>query len=251
MEPPVLALPRADRPFMIDTDASSYQLGAVLLQQQDDNESKNWSTIGYWSRSLTKAEKNYSATERECLSVVWAMQTLRPYVDGQHFHVRTDHAALKWLLTIKDPTGRLARWGHRLSVFDYEIIHRPGRKHQVPDALSRLVSPHEHVNGDLVPIDDEIPTFDDTINVVTRRQRSKLRTEGIIKDPSVHFDEPLLSPNGEHECGTPRACIMDMSIASTSISASSMSELSRTLGSSGALGVPHSCSPFGLISGSS
>ena len=47
--PPVLALPRLDRPFMIDTDASAYQVGAVLLQQQDDDNPRTWATIGYWS----------------------------------------------------------------------------------------------------------------------------------------------------------------------------------------------------------
>ena len=142
VRPPVLALPVAGRPFMIDTDASAYQVGATLLQQQDEEDPKSWATIGYWSRSLVPAEKNYTATERECLSVVWAMQSLRPYIEGQRFLVRSDHAALKWLISLKDPTGRLARWCYRLSTFDYEIIHRPGRKHQVPDALSRLLRPN-------------------------------------------------------------------------------------------------------------
>ena len=50
---------------MIDTDASAYSLGVVLLQQQDDADPKSWATIGYWSRSCKKAEKEYSATERE------------------------------------------------------------------------------------------------------------------------------------------------------------------------------------------
>ena len=52
--------------------------------------------------------------------------------------VRTDHNALKWMLTQNDPTGRLMRWRLRLMEFDYDIIYRPGRVHQVPDALSRI-----------------------------------------------------------------------------------------------------------------
>ena len=71
---------------MIDTDASAYQLGATQLQKQ--NETKNdWTPNGYWSKSLTDAERNYSITERECYSVVWAVTTLGPYIEGETFTV--------------------------------------------------------------------------------------------------------------------------------------------------------------------
>ena len=63
--PPVLALPKKGRPYMIDTDASVYQLGATLLQQQDPSNPKEWVPVGYWSKALTSAEQNYIATERE------------------------------------------------------------------------------------------------------------------------------------------------------------------------------------------
>jgi len=64
--PPILALPKVGRPYMIDTDASAYQLGATLLQQQDADRPNDWVPVGYWSRTLNDAERNYSATEREC-----------------------------------------------------------------------------------------------------------------------------------------------------------------------------------------
>jgi len=105
--PPILGLPMKDRPFMIDTDASSYQLGASLLQQQDEERPNDWTPIGYWSKSLNDAERNYTATERECYSVVWAITILRPYIEGLKFHVRTDHEALRWLMTLTDASGRL------------------------------------------------------------------------------------------------------------------------------------------------
>ena len=51
--PPVLALPKKDRPYMVDTDASKYAIGAALLQQQDEDDPKSWVPIGYWSKTFT------------------------------------------------------------------------------------------------------------------------------------------------------------------------------------------------------
>ena len=48
VHPPVLALPKPDRPFLIDTDASAYQLGAALLQQQDENNPNEYVPVGHW-----------------------------------------------------------------------------------------------------------------------------------------------------------------------------------------------------------
>ena len=158
--PPILTLPREGKPYTIDTDASSYQLGCALLQEQDD---KSLQPVGYWSYSLNDTERNYSATERECYSVVWSVTTLRPYVEGTKFSIRTDHDALRWLMSLTESTGRLTRWRLRLSEFDFDIEYRPGRVHQVPDALSRLIAPIESTSA----VDDDIPNFDDALVLCT------------------------------------------------------------------------------------
>ena len=137
--PPTLALPKANRSYLINTDASAYAIGAVLLQQQDKDDPTSWATVGYWSKTLTNDQRNYSATERECYAVVRATLSLTPYIEGTKFVVRTDHNALRWMMTTNDPRGRLMRWRLRLMEFDYEIVYRPGRVHQVPEALSRLL----------------------------------------------------------------------------------------------------------------
>lgn len=132
---PVLSCPDYDLPFVIQTDASGYGIGACLTQPHPDGDR----VICYLSRSLSKSERNYSTTERECLSVLYAIERLRPYIEMVPFTVITDHYSLVWLQNLKDPTGRLARWAVRLQQYDFTIIHRKGKEHVVPDTLSRSV----------------------------------------------------------------------------------------------------------------
>ncbi|XP_060536007.1 uncharacterized protein LOC132707976 [Cylas formicarius] len=132
---PILTCPDFSKPFVLQTDASAYGLGAVLTQESGDGEK----VICFLSRSLTKQERNYSTTERECLGVIWAVEKLRNYLEGSHFTIVTDHASLIWLNNLKDPTGRLARWALRLQPYDFDIVHRKGKDNVVPDFLSRSV----------------------------------------------------------------------------------------------------------------
>ena len=84
----------------MDTDASAGQVGVVLLQEQPDQSTR---PVGYFSRPLNAAERNNSKTEQECLAVVWSSLLLRPCIEGARFTVRTDHAALKWMLHMDGP----------------------------------------------------------------------------------------------------------------------------------------------------
>ena len=83
----------------------AYQLGFKLLQEHDG--ANDWRPVGYWSYYLNDSERNYSTTERKCFAVVWAVRTLRPYVEGTRFTVRTDHDALRWLMSLTESSGRL------------------------------------------------------------------------------------------------------------------------------------------------
>lgn len=152
LSPPALSLPQLNLPYSVDTDASAYGLGCSLHQTSPTG-ARN--TIGYWSRSLVPAERNYSAPERECLAVVWALKTLRPYLLYETFIVHTDHAALRWLLTIQEPSGRLMRWRLRLAEYNFQVHYKKGPSNVHADALSRLRTTAETTTDDW----DEIPSF--------------------------------------------------------------------------------------------
>ena len=81
----------------------------------------------------------YAITEKECLAVVYAVKQFRNYIYGTKFQIVTDHSALAWLMSFKDPTARLARWAIYLQEYEFEIIHRKGSAHTNVDTLSRPV----------------------------------------------------------------------------------------------------------------
>ncbi|GFV09033.1 retrovirus-related Pol polyprotein from transposon 17.6 [Trichonephila clavipes] len=105
------------KPFLIRTDASNYALRAVLLQGEDKEEHP----VEFASRLLNPAERNYSTTERKGLAVVWTLIKFRGYIDGANITVAYDHQPLRWLMKLKSPTGRLARWALQLQSFNLNM----------------------------------------------------------------------------------------------------------------------------------
>lgn len=154
-EAPVLINPDFEKEFIIACDASRTGVGGVLAQLDEEG---NERAICFFSHKLNPAQRNYSITELECLAAVLCIKAFRPYVEGHKFKVITDHASLKWLMSQKDLTGRLARWSMKLSQFDFSIEHRKGCLNVVPDTLSRSFNEAiEELNP--VPIDLTDPEF--------------------------------------------------------------------------------------------
>eukprot|EP00111_Clytia_hemisphaerica_P012397 TCONS_00036391-protein len=106
----------------------------MILGQFQNNKER---VISYGGRALNKAERNYSTTEQEALAVVAGVKKYLPYLHGRSFTVHTDHSSLRWLLSLKEPRARLARWILTLQQHDFDIKHRPGRVHDNADVMSR------------------------------------------------------------------------------------------------------------------
>ena len=138
---PVLIHPDFTKPFILYTDASRLGLGTALYQVSERDQKEH--PVLFISRSLKSAEKNYTAMELECLALVWALKKLSHYVDGAELTVHTDHIALKWIWSIKEPVNqRLLRWALFLNPLKdkINIVHRPGIRQTNVDPLSRYPS---------------------------------------------------------------------------------------------------------------
>lgn len=128
-----LRLPDLNLPFTVQTDASDYGLGAVLLQEYQGM----LYPLAFASHTLSGAERNYTVTEKECLAIVFALKKFDMYLDGAAFTIQTDHQALSWLSKLQNPSGRLARWALSLQKYNYRVEYRKGTGNKVADALSR------------------------------------------------------------------------------------------------------------------
>ena len=151
---PVLAYPRFGEgvEFVLETDASTCGLGAVLSQRQEDG---RLHPVAYASRKLQPAEENYPITELETLGIVWAVKYFRSYLLGHKVIVFTDHVACTSLLNCSNPSPKLARWAMIIQEMDLTIKHRHGKSNSNADTLSRL--PSQSTNLEQLVNVDEAP----------------------------------------------------------------------------------------------
>ena len=103
---PVLRMADFNITFILQTDASSCALGAVLLQEIEVVRQP----IAYASRMLISQEKKASsAYESECLAVIFGVEKFRQYLEHWEFILETDNQALSWLLSHPRQLGKLGR----------------------------------------------------------------------------------------------------------------------------------------------
>jgi transposase InsO family protein len=159
-----LAFPNPDLRFYVSVDASDFAFGANLYQFQpaEDGQLEKRELIGFsdiwseeelsafeadnvapfivesFSKKWTKAERNYTTSEKECLAIINAVERWRHYLAPRDFTVWSDHKALKSLTNTEKP--RLKRWRLRLTPFTFNLRWKAGKTMKDVDSLSR--SPH-------------------------------------------------------------------------------------------------------------
>ena len=133
---PIRAYPQYgpdDEPFEVWPDFSHLALGFVIQQVQK----KERRLIAAGGRKTTKGEQNYAPTKGELAAIVHALRKFEHILRYRPFVIYTDHAALKWLKTMKNPRGIFFRWLQELSSYEFEIHHVPGKSTGAADGLSR------------------------------------------------------------------------------------------------------------------
>ena len=154
---PILAHLQLDQPFELETDASGYTIGAVLLQRKEDHKRH---PVGYYSATLNAAERNYDVYDLELLAVVKALEHYRPLLAGSPHKIKvwSDHMNLKHWRDPRKITRRVAREVLALVEYDIEIHHLPGKRNMRADALSRRADYNigEHDNENIMVLPDAL-----------------------------------------------------------------------------------------------
>ncbi|KAK3565245.1 hypothetical protein QTP86_001581 [Hemibagrus guttatus] len=138
---PLLVHPDPELPFIVEVDASTTGVGAVLSQQQGNP--RKFHPSAFFSRKLNPAEVNYDIGNRELLAVKLALEEWRHWLEGaKHpFTVLTDHKNLEYLRAAKRLNPRQACWALFFTRFKFAISYHPGLKNVKADALSRIYGP--------------------------------------------------------------------------------------------------------------
>lgn len=130
VEPPVLGFPQFYETFIVETEASRLYLGALLSQKKESKQN----AIQLASFMMTAAERRWLACEREALADMFVLKHLRLYLlSFLLFKFITSHQPLQYAFRKRAIHGRLARWMHFLSEFEFEMKYRPGESNHVAE----------------------------------------------------------------------------------------------------------------------
>ena len=137
---PVLLAPNFDKEFKLAVDASDVGAGSVLLQEDDNGVDH---PVCYYSKKFNKHQRNYSTIEKECLSLILALQHFEVYLASSvaPIVIFTDHNPLTFIHKMKNKNQRLLRWSLMLQEHNLDIRHIKGKDNIIPDALSRASMP--------------------------------------------------------------------------------------------------------------
>ena len=133
---PVLLAPNFAKEFKRAVDASDNGAGSVLMIEDGNGVDH---PVSYFSKKNNKHQKNYSTIEKECLSLILAIQYFEVYLisSASPTVVFSDHNPLIFIHQIKNKNQRLLRWSLLLQEYNLDIMHIKGKDNIISDALSR------------------------------------------------------------------------------------------------------------------
>ncbi len=123
-------------PILLQTDASLYSIGAILLQQRPEGVVP----IVLLSKKFNKVQLRWSTPEKEAFAIYHALKTWEYLLKDMHFTLNTDHLHLVKLCRQCGPNLKVLRWFQAIQDYDMDINHIPGIDNVVADALSRAIS---------------------------------------------------------------------------------------------------------------
>lgn len=156
---PVLILPNPDLPYTVQTDASGFATGAVLMQDHG----RGLQPIAFMSKKMLDAETRYPVHEQELLAIINSLSNWRHYLSGRKFTLLTDHKSLQHFKTQPMLSARQSRWKDVIANFDFDIEYIEGKSNVVADGLSRRPD-HQLPPVSTAETSEKINTVDVAVN---------------------------------------------------------------------------------------
>lgn len=141
----ILVYPDFSKPFALQTDASNAGIGFVLCQEHESV----LRPIFFGGRVLSETEKRYSVTDKELLTIYFAVKKCEIYLLGHSFTVYTDHKPLSYLKDFKDIVNRGFRWISYLEEMGANVQYISGKENVIADFLSRNVEKLQERTNDV------------------------------------------------------------------------------------------------------
>ena len=138
----MLAIPYPKWKMQLETDASEYAIGGILLQLQEDN---SWRPVAYLFKAINETKRNYEIYDQELLAIMEGLKQWWQYlIESDQFEIWTDHKNLGYFKKPQKLNCRQARWMIKLQEYNFQLVHKPSNSQKKVDVLSRRL---DHSQG--------------------------------------------------------------------------------------------------------